>query len=312
MTEHFKAKRDISVSDSIEEYFDEKEAIDALSQTSIQNRRYELNRFEKFCKSKNIVKPSDIHKNILIAYLKALKISKASKLHIIYILKGYMDFLVDEELILDNIADIIEKPKTYMPKTDYLTFAELEQIYQTEAREAPKKAVDRNLLLFSLFTDVCLRVSEVIHLKLQDVRLDAKEIWITRKRSKVEKIPLNADLIEKFLNWYQIRPEYKGSEQEWVFLSSHGQQLKRRQVHYIVSKALERSGIVKRKQGPHLLRHSGASLKARDGENLVMIQYLLGHENLNTTRRYLHFDWENLKEMVERSPVMGKKNSEIK
>ncbi len=312
MAEYFKPKRDISVSDSIEEYFNEKEAIDALSQTSIQNRRYELNRFDKFCKSRNIVKPEDIHKNILIAYLKELKIGKASKLHIIYILKGYMDFLVNEELILDNIADIIEKPKTYMPKTDYLTFAELERIYQTEARESPKKSVDRNLLLFSLFNDVCLRVSEVINLKLQDVRLDAKEIWITRKRSKVEKIPLNADLIGKFLNWYQIRPEYKGSDQEWVFLSSHGQQLKRRQVHYIVSKALERAGIVKRKQGPHLLRHSGASLKARDGENLVMIQYLLGHENLNTTRRYLHFDWENLKEMVERSPSMGRKDSEIK
>jgi site-specific recombinase XerD len=68
-----------------------------------------------------------------------------------------------------------------------------------------------------------------------------------------------------------------------------------------VSQALHRAGILKRKNGPHILRHSGASLKANSGENLIMVQYLLGHENLNTTRRYLHFDWEDLKKMVERS-----------
>ena len=91
----------------------------------------------------------------------------------------------------------------------------------------------------------------------------------------------------------------KNNDKDMVFLSSHGKQLKPRQVHYIVSQSLQRASIVKRKQGPHLLRHSGASLKAQRGENLIMIQHLLGHENLNTTRRYLHFAWEDLKEMVD-------------
>ncbi len=302
----FVPERDITILEAINEYFNEKEAIGALSQSSINNRRYELMRFGKFCKSNNIEKPQDIRKNIVISYLKSLKISKASKTGVIYILCSLMDYMVNEGVILENIAAIIDKPKTYMPKTDFLVFSELERLYQSEALNAPKKVVDRNLLLFSLFTDICLRVSEVINLKLEDVRLDTKEIWVTRKQGKVEKIPLNDGLVEKFLNWYAIRPEYKGNEQAWVFLSSHGQQLKPRQVHYVVGKALERAGIVKRKQGPHLLRHSGASLKAQNGENIAMIQYLLGHENLNTTRRYLHFNWEYLKEMVERSPKPGK------
>ncbi|WP_166404973.1 tyrosine-type recombinase/integrase [Desulfonema ishimotonii] len=216
-----------------------------------------------------------------------------------------MDYLVSEALILDNIAANIDKPKIYPPKTDYLNFNELEQLYQSEAQHASAKMVDRNLLLFSLFTDICLRVSEAINLKMKDVRLENRELWVTRKRNKVDRIPLNDDLADKFLSWYAVRPGFRGSDLDWVFLSSHGQQLRPRQVHYIVSKALQRAGIIKRKQGPHLLRHSGASLKARAGENLVMIQYLLGHENLNTTRRYLHFDWEDLREMVARSPKPG-------
>jgi site-specific recombinase XerD len=286
---------------AVEEYLSEKEATGALSQSSIRNRGFELNCFSNFCKSHSVENIEDIHKNLIISYLKDKKILKSSKLGIIYILTSFMDYLVNEGLILENIASVIDKPKTYAPKTDYLTLSELERIYQNEAQNPTKKVIDRNLLLFSLFTDICLRVSEVVNLKLEDAQLENKELWITRKRGKVEKIPLNDDLVNKFLNWYTVREQYKGSEQAWVFLSTHGQQLTARQVHSIVSQALSRANIIKRKHGPHLLRHSGASLKAKAGENLIMVQYLLGHENLNTTRRYLHFDWEDLQKMVERS-----------
>lgn len=304
MTKYFTPKYEITIDNAINKYLSEKGAIGALSKTSIHNRKYELNRFAKFCNSNNIKCPFEIHKNIVIKYLKTINVSKSTISNIIFTLSGFMDYLIEQELILDNIASMIDKPKIYQPKTDYLSFEELELLYQSEAQNAPKKVIDRNLLLFSIFTDICLRVSETVNLKLKDVRLDSNEIWVTRKRGKVDNIPLNDDLVNKFLNWYEIRPEYKGSNLSWVFLSSHGKQLKPRQVHYIVSRALSRAGIIKRKQGPHLLRHSGASLKARAGENLVMIQYLLGHENLNTTRRYLHFNWDDLKEMVGRSPVI--------
>lgn len=305
MKDYFTPKSDISILDAIEEYLAEKEALGALSASSILNRQYELIRFAKFCKARNLEKPADIQKNTVISYLREQNISKASKLGIMYVLAGFMDYMVDEELILDNIASGISKPKVYPPKADYLNFDELEQLFESEAQNAPKKVVDRNLLLFSLFTDLCLRVSEVINLKLEDVRLESQEVWVTRKREKIDNIPLNNYLVKKFMLWYEIRPEYKGNELPWVFLSTHGKQLKRRQVHYIVSQGLKRANIIKRKRGPHLLRHSGASLKAKAGENLIMIQYLLGHENLNTTRRYLHFAWEDLKEMIGRSPVLG-------
>lgn len=306
MKKLFKPENSITIYRSLNNYLNEKKAVGVLSESSVKNRRYELLRFEKFCKKHKICYPSDLHKNALIYYLKSLRISNSSKLNIIYVLTGFMDYLVDEGLIIENIASIIDKPKIYPPKMDYLTYEELERLFQSVAQNHGRKTVDRNILLLSLFTDLCLRVSEVVNLSQEDVRLDSKEIWITRKRNKVDKIPLNQDLVKKFLMWYDIRHEYKGCETDWVFLSSHGKPLKPRQVHYIVSKALEKAGILKRKHGPHLLRHSGASLKAQQGENLIMIQYLLGHENLNTTRRYLHFKWDDLKEMVERSPVLGK------
>lgn len=306
MNNIFHPENDMTINEAVDAYLDDKNGIGSLSQASVKNRGYELRRFAKFCKENKVVYPYKIHKNMVTAYIKSLKISNSSKLGIIYILTGFMDYLVDQGVLLENIASLIARPKIYPPSVDYLSYHELERIYQAVAQKSGKKAIDRNLLLISLFTDICLRVSEAIQLKLNDVRLDTKELWITRKHHKVDKIPLNEDLVNKFLRWYDARSGYKGSETDWVFLSSHGTPLKPRQAHYIVSNALQQAGIVKRKQGPHLLRHSGASLKAQQGENLIMIQYLLGHENLNTTRRYLHFDWDDLKKMVERSPRLGK------
>ncbi|MFP4348803.1 MAG: tyrosine-type recombinase/integrase, partial [Desulfococcaceae bacterium] len=274
MSDIYNLKENMDIFQSIEVYFKEMNAIGSLSSTSIRNRRYELNRFAAFCKTHKIELVHEIHKNLIISYLNSLKVAKSTRSHIMYILSGFLDYLVREELLIDNYAALIEKPKVYLPKTDYLNFEELERLYQNEAGHASRKTVDRNLLLFSLFTDICLRVSEAIQLKMDDVRLASGEIWVTRKRGKVDRIPISGEIVDQFLNWYEMRVEYKNEDLDWVFLSTHGKPLTSRQVHAVVSSALRRAGLIKRKQGPHLLRHSGASLKAQAGENLIMIQYL--------------------------------------
>lgn len=298
----------MTLHEAIEAHLVEKQALGQLSDVTVYNRRYELTRFADYCEIRNIRRPNEIDKRAILGYLKIQNLKKSSRTTLMYILSSFMQFLLDEGLVAENVVAELEKPKFYIPKTDYLTIDELKRLVVAERNKKNRKTIARNLLLFSLFTDICLRVSEVVNLKLTDVRLEEKEIWVTRKRGKEEKIPLNSDLIEKFKDWLTVRPTYKGSRQDWVFLSSHGQQLTRRQVHDITRSALRRAGISKRKEGPHLLRHSGASLKARSGENLIIIQYLLGHENLNTTRRYLHFDWQELKDMVERSPRLGEES----
>jgi site-specific recombinase XerD len=300
----FKPERSIEIIASINEYLSENTAIGKLSKSSVINRRYELNRFYRFCISHKIKYAEKIHKNIVVRYLKAIKVAKTTKTTIMHILSMYMDYLVQEGIIQDNYAAILDKPKNNYPEADYLEFWEVEKIFQTEANQATPKTVDRNLLLMSLFFTLCLRASEVVNLRLKDVRLELKQVWLRRKGGKIAKLPLNDDIAEQFLNWYTMRRQYHGTDTHWVFLSSHGNPLTTRQARYIVSNALKRANIFKRKNGTHLLRHSGATWRLKRGEDIKVIQYLLGHSSLATTEKYLHFNENDLKEMVNRSPKL--------
>ncbi len=127
---------------------------------------------------------------------------------------------------------------------------------------------------------------------------------ILRKGGNVELIPINRDLKAKFENWYLSPKKFKDADKtDWVFISERGKQLATRSVRALVTTGLERAGIHKEKKGPHLLRHSGASHLSERGEDPRIIQMLLGHANIQTTSRYLHFDKERVRGLVERSPM---------
>jgi integrase/recombinase XerC len=298
---------DITISESAKNYIAQNVAMGVLRKTSAYNRGKELDRFSRFCADHGIVHPQDIHQNIIIQYIGSLKVTQGTKNTIIMILSAYMNYLVDQELVLDNIAANIKTPKTRYPQSDFLTEHEINLVFRKVAESSSKKFVDRNLLLFNLLFQVCLRGTEVCNLRIKDVRIDNGEpkIFVRRKGGKEADIPLNQDLVEMFEVWLDIRKTFRGAQEfPWVFLTSHGTQLNRVQIHDLVKRAILSAGLVKRKMGPHILRHSGASLLSEKGASPQEIQFLLGHESLNSTQRYLHFNKERLRNTVN---LMGKR-----
>jgi integrase/recombinase XerD len=53
---------------------------------------------------------------------------------------------------------------------------------------------------------------------------------------------------------------------------------------------LKSAGIHKEKNGAHMLRHTYATLLYRKKKDLVLVQEILGHQSIDTTRIYVHFD----------------------
>jgi integrase/recombinase XerC len=300
---------DRSISKAILDYIEEKQGLGTLSKTSAYNRTLELNRFEKFCAKHGVNTVALMHKNLMVQYLTSLKVNQNTKNTAKNVLTAFGHYLVDEGLILENDASLIKMPKTRQVPMDVLTNKEIDLLFQTEAQSGSKTTIDRNLLLFSLLLNLCLRASEVTEIQLSDLQIDNgnNSLYVKRKGGKQKELPVNEDLRELFVTWLAWREENKGVDSPYLFLSTHGNKLDRKQIHWIVQKALQRAGIVKRKKGPHLLRHTGASILAADKVNPAIIQNLLDHENLSSTQKYLHFSKEDLVKAVNQIGVRKKK-----
>jgi integrase len=171
MPDEFEAEKEVSLESAVAGYLCTAQAMGRYSQSSIINRRYELQRFCHFCSVHHVIMVSDVRKDLIIHYLDSLNIKNASKRTILQTLIAFMDYLVDQAFVLDNLAASIPPPKTESRAPDLLAYEELEKLFQSENLEAPPKCVERNLLLLTLFRILLLRASEAVNLKMTDVNL---------------------------------------------------------------------------------------------------------------------------------------------
>ena len=99
--------------------------------------------------------------------------------------------------------------------------------------------------------------------------------------------------MEKLLVMEKIK---KGFE-DTLFLNERGTILSRVMIFLILKKLKEVSNI-KKKIGPHTLRHSFATHLIENGADLITIQKMMGHESITTTERYLHVNKKHLIDSV--------------
>ena len=102
-------------------------------------------------------------------------------------------------------------------------------------------------------------------------------------------VPITDNIVSQIKTWYGVRSFFKNADaSDFVFMASSGRQLSRQQVWEIVSKAIARADLVKRKKGPHLLRHTGATLRALRGDGIEKLRVWLDHTSYTMSKRYVH------------------------
>ena len=308
----FEPARITTIRETIEPYLEHGLSLGLLSKATARARRFELTRFAVFCETKGITVPVKMHKNLVVSYIGSLNVSNGTKYTIFAVLSAYLTYLVDEGLVFENFLSNMKRPKAYRPEADFLTEEELGLFFRSVAENSRECQADRNLLLVSLLAVLCLRISEAINLKIEDIDLRAPCLWVTRKGGKVERIPLNAELAQRFESWLELRKSWKGSELPRVFLSNRGKEMGVRQAQKMITGFLGKAGIVKRQNSAHLIRHSGASAYLKNGTDIKTVQTLLGHSNLSTTSRYVHSTTQALENAVGRFPKMTGKDGSSK
>ncbi len=181
----------------------------------------------------------------------------------------------------------------------------------TKAEYTLKKPQVQNIINSTInFRDRCIlkclyfagmRVSEVVNLKIENIRFDTKVIDILEsKGGKTRSIPV---LDNNFLSDLK---HLIGKRSSGVVFRSNEKSLSRRMIQYICQNAGVKANIkppdpIARHINAHLFRHSIARHLKADKYPLEFIQKFLGHSSMMTTADvYGTIGLEEMQEMVAR------------
>ena len=145
-----------------------------------------------------------------------------------------------------------------------------------------KKSGERNLLLFIFGINCGLRISDILNLKVSDVK-DVDYVEIKEKKTdKTKKFPIT-DAYKDLINDYVKNL----SKDDWLFKSRKGvQAITRIQAYRIINKACRKAGITY-KIGTHTLRKTFGYHFYRETKDIALLQTLFNHSSPTVTLRYI-------------------------
>ncbi len=203
----------------------------------------------------------------------------------------YKYLLLDRHIRHDPTLNI-ESPKQWKVLPKALGRDEIGAMMQLPAGTGKLAARERTML--EVFYAGALRVSEIVGVKLEDLKLDLGYVLVRGKGDKERIVPLGAaaiDAIRKYLA--DARPQLAGqSASPLLFVGRGGRALTRQRVWQLVRAAAQRAG---RSASPHMLRHSCATHMVENGADLRTVQTILGHADISTTQVYTHLALDRLK-----------------
>lgn len=213
-------------------------------------------------------------------------------------LRSYYKYLtLKAKLIDENPLKDLDVPKIPATLPRYLSLPEA----QTLLSSVDGKNKERDYCILCLFLNCGLRISEIVGLNLQDIRVDHLRVF--GKGSKERIIYLNDACVNALNDYLLIRKSIAAIDRSALFLSNRRTRMSREAVHSMVKVSLARAGLDADKYSAHKLRHTAATLMLKNGVDVRTLQELLGHENLNTTQIYTHIDNSELRIAAEANPL---------
>jgi len=209
---------------------------------------------------------------------------------VLVLFKRIINFGVAKQLC-SPLSFKIEMPRVDNQKTEDLTPAQLNRLFQAIEDEPNKQAA--NFMRMALYTG--MRRSELFRLRWQDVDFERGFIHIRNpKGGKAQSIPLNDSA-------RQVLENHPRSDSEYVFPGRDGAQ--RVDFKKPINRIKQRAGLPKDFRPLHGLRHVYASMLASSGQvDLYTLQKLLTHKSPQMTQRYAHLRDDTLKKA---SNLMG-------
>ncbi len=208
----------------------------------------------------------------------------------------YRFLLLDKRVDGDPTLNI-PTPKQWKILPKSLAREEVETMLRTDVSQRTGKQSEalvlRNRAMLEVFYAGALRVSEIVSLKLEDVKLDVGYVLVRGKGDKERIVPLGRSAQEALSTYFRdARPKLAaGKNSALLFIARGAKKLTRQRVWQMVGIASSAG----RHASPHMLRHSCATHMVENGADLRTVQTILGHADISTTQVYTHVALDRLK-----------------
>jgi len=281
---------------TLEAWLDHLAAERGLARNSVDAYRRDLEALSRQLKGRALVSARQDDLLLTLRRMRTAGRSPRSVARWLVAVRGLFGWLAQEGMIDENPAARLEPPKVWKTLPKVLDGSDVERLLDAPNRVTPRGARDAAMLEVLYATG--LRASELVGLRLRDLRLDAGYLSCVGKGSKERVVPLGAEANAALSAYIASGREalLAGKRSDTVFVGRAGAPLTRQGFWKLIKAHGRRAGI-RASLSPHVVRHSFATHLLENGADLRVVQMLLGHADISTTQIYTHVNRERLKRL---------------
>jgi len=212
-------------------------------------------------------------------------------------IRGLFRFLVASETVTADPTANIRSPSLWQTVPYTLNSSEIDSLLAAPDTSTTLGLRDRAMIETLYATG--LRVSELVGLTVDRVRLDPGFVRVVGKGRKERLVPLGLaaiDWIERYTAGGRALLDHDRRLE--LFLNHRGGALTR-QGFWKILRGHARAAGIRSKLSPHVIRHSFATHLVENGADLRAVQMMLGHSSLTTTEIYTHVARERLRRLYD-------------
>jgi integrase/recombinase XerD len=247
-------------------------------------------------KSLTEIERSDIVDVLAALYRRRLD-SRSVARHLVTV-RNFFRFAQREGLIPGDPTEHLQSPRIRARLPSFLSVAEVERLLAQPDTKRAHGLRDRAML--ELLYGTGMRVSEMLHLKPDDIHFEVGYLRCLGKGDRERLVPVGRKAlaaVQQYLR-HGRHALLKHKTNPFLFVNQMGGRLSRVGFWKIIVAYGQQAGL-RIRLSPHKLRHSFATHLLERGADLRSVQMMLGHADIATTQIYTHVVQDRLKQIYK-------------
>ena len=204
-------------------------------------------------------------------------------------LRAFYNFIYRKRLIATNPMEEIKLLKDRHKMIDALENVEIEKLLKV-MRDEKTFVGFRDEVIFLVFLDTGIRLSELVGIEIGDIRGD--ELLVRKTKNNFERTVYLSEFTQQQLKRYLV---IRGQlDTDALFINRDNGPLKSHSIQGRFTRYGQLAGIEKR-VSPHTFRHTMAKRMVMEGIDAFSLMHLLGHTDITVTKRYVNLWGKDLK-----------------